>query len=417
MGEKESLENAHRRARAALAIMEEKAAGFGALNIPTHLAIEIEEKRQEIAVLEERLATLPNPTNSPSGNFKQPRRSSPRQLIIIGVAFVVILIPIFIVLVFGNVFAPVSTGTQLTAAGLTAQLTSVIVNKPTDLAQTPTLTITTPLPLLPYQVAWGLGQAPTQAQANTKILIPNLVLVNTGKESLLKSSFNEFLLGYHWFYLDGRPVEQAPQDLNPLDKDLLSGEILKLDNFLVTVPNKPYNELVLHIDLQQGGTWLQSKGVKDLELKLTITDKLVGGPNTSLSSIPYQATWGLGQAPTQAQAGNQFSIPNLVIVNVGTGKWVATGPDKYMVGYRWFYEDGREVLNAVAANSLFPLPNDINPGGRIDFPDNFKVTAPTLPGNNLVLHIDLIQYSGTGPGSWLQSKGVKDLELKIAITK
>ncbi len=43
-----------RMARRVLAILEERAAGFGALHIPVHLQIELEEKRREVAELETR---------------------------------------------------------------------------------------------------------------------------------------------------------------------------------------------------------------------------------------------------------------------------------------------------------------------------------------------------------------------------
>ena len=39
-------------ARRALAILEERAAGYTALTIPTHLQIELEDKREEVARLE-----------------------------------------------------------------------------------------------------------------------------------------------------------------------------------------------------------------------------------------------------------------------------------------------------------------------------------------------------------------------------
>jgi len=42
------------RARRALAILEEQAAGYTVLTIPTHLKIELEEKRREAANLEAR---------------------------------------------------------------------------------------------------------------------------------------------------------------------------------------------------------------------------------------------------------------------------------------------------------------------------------------------------------------------------
>ncbi len=53
--DREALERALRRARRALAILEEQVAGFGALHVPAHLQIELEEKREEVARLEARL--------------------------------------------------------------------------------------------------------------------------------------------------------------------------------------------------------------------------------------------------------------------------------------------------------------------------------------------------------------------------
>lgn len=52
MNDIETLSNALTMARRALAILEEQAAGYTALTIPTHLKIELEEKRREVAELE-----------------------------------------------------------------------------------------------------------------------------------------------------------------------------------------------------------------------------------------------------------------------------------------------------------------------------------------------------------------------------
>jgi hypothetical protein len=43
------------RVRRALTILEKQAAGFGTLQIPVHLRIELEEKRREVAALEARV--------------------------------------------------------------------------------------------------------------------------------------------------------------------------------------------------------------------------------------------------------------------------------------------------------------------------------------------------------------------------
>ncbi len=53
--DREGLERALRMARRSLAILEEQAAGFGALHIPAHLQIELEEQRRKVADMERRL--------------------------------------------------------------------------------------------------------------------------------------------------------------------------------------------------------------------------------------------------------------------------------------------------------------------------------------------------------------------------
>lgn len=56
MDEQETLQRTLARARRALHLLEERAAGFGQLHLPVHLQLEIEEKREEIARFEARLA-------------------------------------------------------------------------------------------------------------------------------------------------------------------------------------------------------------------------------------------------------------------------------------------------------------------------------------------------------------------------
>lgn len=60
MGERENIENNLNKVKRALAILEEQAAGFGKLHIPSHLQIELEDKRNEVSKLEIRLRELPS---------------------------------------------------------------------------------------------------------------------------------------------------------------------------------------------------------------------------------------------------------------------------------------------------------------------------------------------------------------------
>ena len=58
MNEQGSLRRQLEQARRVLAVLEEQAAGFGALHVPAHLQLELEEKRREVANLEARLQRL-----------------------------------------------------------------------------------------------------------------------------------------------------------------------------------------------------------------------------------------------------------------------------------------------------------------------------------------------------------------------
>ena len=55
VADRAGLERALTMARRALAILEEQVAGFGALHVPAHKLIELEEKRRQVAELERRL--------------------------------------------------------------------------------------------------------------------------------------------------------------------------------------------------------------------------------------------------------------------------------------------------------------------------------------------------------------------------
>jgi len=66
MAQQDLLLNALNKAKRALAVLEEQAAGFGSLNIPAHLRIELEDKRKEVQDIQNRLAELDKPVATPS---------------------------------------------------------------------------------------------------------------------------------------------------------------------------------------------------------------------------------------------------------------------------------------------------------------------------------------------------------------
>ena len=58
MEERESIQRQLEKARQALQILEQQAAGFGTLHVPVHVKLELEEKRKEVARLEARREAL-----------------------------------------------------------------------------------------------------------------------------------------------------------------------------------------------------------------------------------------------------------------------------------------------------------------------------------------------------------------------
>jgi hypothetical protein len=71
-------------ARRVLDILEEQAAGYTALTIPTHLQIELEEKRLEVADLERRLGLQPERSSEGRPGFDQQRQQVGTQYNIAG---------------------------------------------------------------------------------------------------------------------------------------------------------------------------------------------------------------------------------------------------------------------------------------------------------------------------------------------
>lgn len=80
----EDLPRALTMARRALAILEEQAAGFGTLHIPTHLRIELEEKRREVADLEAQLEPLAGGSVPPAPVYDQREQAVNTQINVAG---------------------------------------------------------------------------------------------------------------------------------------------------------------------------------------------------------------------------------------------------------------------------------------------------------------------------------------------
>ena len=83
MDDREKLNRTLTMARRALAILEEQVAGFGALHVPAHLKIELEEKRRQVAELEAKMGEEPTVRGS-SAVFDQRGQQVGQQINVAG---------------------------------------------------------------------------------------------------------------------------------------------------------------------------------------------------------------------------------------------------------------------------------------------------------------------------------------------
>ncbi len=141
---------------------------------------------------------------------------------------------------------------------------------------------------------------------------------------------------------------------------------------------------------------------------------LAGGAALAQTPYPVQATWETEGAPTEGRVGQRLVISKLKLTNTGTQAWASSGPNEWRIGYRWFYGYGA-VIPKSGANGYeelrASLPQEIPVNQVVVYP-NFQVAVPTQPGD-YVLHIDLVQPQQND--TFLQAKGVKDLEIKVSV--
>jgi len=153
-------------------------------------------------------------------------------------------------------------------------------------------------------------------------------------------------------------------------------------------------------------------------LALLLSAALVGSGGfvsaQTATPSPVQVKWEVETPPTEGRVGLRIIIPRLKLTNSGTQPWASSGANEYKIGYHWFYgygaaipKDGPNGYQEARAN----LPQDIPSGGGVIYP-NFQVFVPKEPGD-YVLHIDLVQPQQND--TWLQSKGVQDVALKISV--
>jgi hypothetical protein len=124
---------------------------------------------------------------------------------------------------------------------------------------------------------------------------------------------------------------------------------------------------------------------------------------------PLQVKWEVENPPTEGRAGLRLTFPRIKLTNTGTQTWTASGQNELKVGYRWFYGHGTAIPRNQYQEVRASLPQDIPPNGSIVYP-NFQVAMPNLPGD-FILHIDLVQ----GTEGYLQTRGIKDFEVKVAV--
>lgn len=140
----------------------------------------------------------------------------------------------------------------------------------------------------PIQVKWEVEGAPTEGRVGARLTFPRLKLTNSGTVAWAASGANELKVGYRWFYGYGAPVAKTNYEevRANLPQDMPPGGSLVYPNFQVAVPNLT-GDFVLHIDLvQPNDVWLQTKGVKDLVLNVSIKAKDSSVLSVAVNSLP-----------------------------------------------------------------------------------------------------------------------------------
>ncbi len=120
---------------------------------------------------------------------------------------------------------------------------------------------------------------------------------------------------------------------------------------------------------------------------------------------PYGEEWVSNNTPQRMLAGSPAPVA-VTAKNTGRNSWVSTS--NFRLGYRWYAQNGAEVLQAGGGNQRAPLPFDVAMGQTVTI--NAQIIAPADPGT-YTLQWDMVQDGVT----WFVDQGLSPLNVTVVV--
>jgi len=248
---------------------------------------------------------------------------------------------------------------------------------------------------VPYSVMFLSARTPEQMTPSQQYTV-EVTIRNTGSTAWQGSGEQPVGVGYHWFNMDGTPLDDQPL-ITAVPAVVPPGTEVKV-NARVRAPDVQ-GKYLLRWDVKLGAnTWFSDMGSSCLETPVSVV---------SLYGVEFLEFL----VPTSMSPGEIY-IANLKLKNVGSMKWYYQGANAVSVGYRWVDEQGKTVapLNGAAEAALTPLPYDVEPGQSVGIVA--RVQSPIIPGS-YTLQWDLVQ----GNALWFSAQGSRPLGIGVIVAR
>jgi len=248
---------------------------------------------------------------------------------------------------------------------------------------------------VPYSVMFIGGRTPERMTPSQQYTV-EVTIRNTGATSWQGTGEQPVGMGYHWYNMDGTPLDDPPL-ITAVPAVVPSGTEVKVDA-RVRAPDVQ-GKYVLRWDLRLGGnTWFSDMGATSLEAPVTVV---------SLYGVEYEER----VIPSSMTPGEIY-IANLRLKNTGSMKWYYQGPNAIGVGYRWIDDQGNTVSipTSQPGGALTSLPYDVDPGRSAGVVA--QVQSPVVPGT-YTLQWDLVQ----GNSLWFSTQGSRPLDVGVIVAR
>lgn len=234
----------------------------------------------------------------------------------------------------------------------------------------------------------GIGQTVTVA----------VKLRNSGRLTWRAGGSTPFRLGYKWYDRNGRQVVQDPSEdhRTALPRDIGPGEEVALSARL-TAPRQAGNYELKWDMVHERVTWFEWQGNTPLAVRIAV------------GMDEYRAGWGGHNTPTSMRPGETRSV-RVEVENRGSRTWTTGGRNAFRLGYRWYDQGGRQVVQDPAEDHRGTLPREVAPGERVAV--DTRLTSPRQPGT-YTLKWDMVHEGVT----WFATRGSPTLDVVIQVRR